>query len=115
MTACLNYELKMLRNLKALNKYFVGTCVCVKETDRQTDRQSDRQRHRDRQTDRQRQREAERQSDRDKVTETETERDRQRQRQTDRRRIPTRETSPAGDHGGRLPKSLLLSLGRPAG
>ena len=78
-TMCLNYELKMLRNLKALNKkkkatltnvlqYFVGVCVCVKETDRQTERH--RERHRETETDRQ--------------TETETDRQMRQTNETDR-------------------------------
>ena len=44
-TVCLNYDIEMLRNLKALYKYtdFEGAWERDRDTDRQADRQTDRQ------------------------------------------------------------------------
>ena len=54
MTVCLNYDIEMLRNLKALYKYTDRFLTIERENETDRERERERERHRD--TERQRER-----------------------------------------------------------
>ena len=103
MTVCLNYDIEMLHNLKALYKYtdrfltilsLVGASSrpCWIERERETDRQTDRDWETERDRGSYRDRDTQRHRDTERETQRDTHRERQRQLQRQRHRETQRVT-----------------------